>query len=373
MSRFMDFNFIDDRGPAKYFHGRKEIIDTFTGLLRFYQANNRGTTFLIQGAPGAGKTALLDVLLTQARDGEWVAKKIRVRDLHDPASMIRALGHSYVARRHSSTTGDGRVVQHARGKEYTGHPTVEDVIAEHLEKRGLILWLDEAQHLGNLSSLPDAKALATSTLDVIHNGGFGRPVMLIAAGLGTTERELKSLGISRFVRTCPVYLGGLDKASEVSVIRDWLTLEGSAQDETKMWVDSIAEQTHGWPQHIISYIAPAVEYLKSNHGVMTNEGLRFALKEGGVARTKYYQSRVKGIEKRKRQALARIFAGVEIGIYMERDNILDGLKEDFTQKEADKLFNDLLERGVIDERIDGDYGIPIPSFHTWLIEEYGED
>ncbi|MCY4170588.1 MAG: hypothetical protein OXF08_03200 [Bacteroidetes bacterium] len=82
---------------------------------------------------------------------------------------------------------------------------------------------------------------------------------------------------------------------------------------------------------------------------------------------------MKGIEKRKRQALARIFAGVEIGIYKERDNILDGLKEDFTQKEADKLFNDLLERGVIDERIDGDYGIPIPSFHTWLIEEYGED
>jgi len=53
----MDFDFTEDRGPAKYFHGRKQIIHTFNGALRFYRANKRGTTFLIQGAQGAGKTA----------------------------------------------------------------------------------------------------------------------------------------------------------------------------------------------------------------------------------------------------------------------------------------------------------------------------
>ena len=48
-----------DRGPAKYFHGRREILSSFHELLLHANQNRGGTTFLIQGAPGAGKTALL--------------------------------------------------------------------------------------------------------------------------------------------------------------------------------------------------------------------------------------------------------------------------------------------------------------------------
>ncbi len=32
----MSFVFIEDRGPAEYFHGRKEIIDTFISSLEIY-------------------------------------------------------------------------------------------------------------------------------------------------------------------------------------------------------------------------------------------------------------------------------------------------------------------------------------------------
>ena len=48
-----------DRGASKYFHGRRQILRDFRKLAeRAIQAKS-GTTFLIQGAPGAGKTALL--------------------------------------------------------------------------------------------------------------------------------------------------------------------------------------------------------------------------------------------------------------------------------------------------------------------------
>jgi len=51
-----------DRGRARHFHGRKSILSNFSRVLQYAVSKNlesNGTIFLIQGAPGAGKTALL--------------------------------------------------------------------------------------------------------------------------------------------------------------------------------------------------------------------------------------------------------------------------------------------------------------------------
>jgi len=36
-------------------------------------------------------------------------------------------------------------------------------------------------------------------------------------------------------------------------------------------------------------------------------------------------------------------------------------------------FNNVLDQGIIDEHEDEDYGIPIPSLNTWLVDEYTKD
>ena len=82
----------DDRGPAKYFHGRVQIRSSFAGLLSEAQKGLGGTTFLIQGAPGAGKSALLDVLSKQARASKWHTVNIDAQALHDPVFMAQQLG-----------------------------------------------------------------------------------------------------------------------------------------------------------------------------------------------------------------------------------------------------------------------------------------
>ena len=61
----------DDRGRALHFHGRDKIIAAFDKRCRICEVQQDGTTFLIQGAPGAGKTALLDVLMRRAKDSGW--------------------------------------------------------------------------------------------------------------------------------------------------------------------------------------------------------------------------------------------------------------------------------------------------------------
>ncbi len=87
----MSFVFIEDRGPAEYFHGRKEIIDTFISSLEIYIRKKRGTTFLIQGAPGAGKTTLLHECKKIAKK-KWQIADIYPNALWSPEDLSHCLG-----------------------------------------------------------------------------------------------------------------------------------------------------------------------------------------------------------------------------------------------------------------------------------------
>ncbi len=369
----MSSDFIEDRGPAEYFHGRQEIIDTFTSALERYLGKKRGTTFLIQGAPGAGKTALLDKLSVEARAKNWDVAIIKMKDLYDPISMAQSLGESYVMDKQYVANVGIHGLGGGYSRNVAGYSSVDGLLKEGAPEKGLILVLDEAQRMNEIPVDSERHTITGDTLEMIHNGRIGRPVILLAAGLGTTESALNSLGISRFVRDCTVGLGALGEESEWAVIRDWLTKEGGAKGDPAPWIHAIAQQTHGWPQHIISYVDPAVAYLKSNNHRMTDDGLQIVLEKGAEHRIQYYRQRARGIDKRKRQVLAKTFNNVPLGETMEIDDIKSSLKQEYSKEEADYLFNKALEKGIIDERDDGDYGIPIPSMQTWLIEEYGRD
>jgi len=193
-------------------------------------------------------------------------------------------------------------------------------------------------------------------------------VVLLAAGLGTTKSALTSLRISRFDEKCNVELGPLSKESERAVIQDWLKKEGRAKGDPTAWIDSIANESHGWPHHILSYVDAAVEYLELNNGSMTEEGLKLILK-GAEFRLHYYRQRAHGIITEKRQLLARSLVNVPIGGTTNYTAIMSILLQEYSQKDAEDLFNISLEKGIIDER-NGDYGVPIPSMHTWLLNEY---
>ena len=364
---------IEDRGPAEYFHGRTEIINTFNSKLKRYQDKQRGTTFLIQGAPGAGKTALLDVLSKNAKKNGWKPILINTNTLWSPDELLRRLDKS--GRQITSFGAEAGVDHVGHGSININIKTAAFTISDILrgQKKPLLLILDEAQALGLKDVVPpEMKGIVTSVLKEIHNGDLGKPVMLLTAGLGTTDVAYGSLGISRFGVDCIVRLGRLDKKSECAVIRDWLIEDGRAKGDPHTWIQSIAEQAHGWPQHIISYIKPALKYLESNNRFMSDEGLELVLEKGKEYRETYYQTRVKGIDKKKRQILAKIFDDVPIGETMELDDIMSVLENEYTPEVAESLFNKALERGIVDEREDGDYGIPIPSFHTWLVDEYAK-
>ncbi|MCY4170476.1 MAG: AAA family ATPase [Bacteroidetes bacterium] len=371
----MSSDFIFDRGPTEYFHGRKEIIDTFNSALEIFQKKKGGTIFLIQGAPGVGKTALLDVLSMQAKKRGWKTTHIYPHALWNANELLR-----YLRKRSKrqisglSIEGDIDNAGPANLSAEIKAPVWTIIKLLQKQKKPLLLILDEAQSLGLKGNVPDdMKSVVISILKQIHNGDLRRPVMLLAGGLGTTESALKTLGISRYVTGCTVKLGRLDKESESAVIRDWLTLAGGAVDDPTIWIDSIAEHTHGWPQHIISYIKPAIKCLKSNNYRLTDEGLEFVLESGNEFRLQYYDQRAHDIDEDHRLALAKAVMDVPIDDTMTRPAVLSSLLQSgLNQKEADDLFTRALEQGMIDQRKGGRYGIPIPYFHNWLIDEYAK-
>ena len=62
-------------------------------------------------------------------------------------------------------------------------------------KKALLLILDEAQHLGEDSRVTgEYKDDVRNILNQIHNGNLGKPVILLAGGLGMTYMALDNLG-----------------------------------------------------------------------------------------------------------------------------------------------------------------------------------
>ncbi len=363
-------DYIADRGPAKYFHGRVQILGNFDKLIKDSMEPRTGSTFLIQGAPGAGKTALLDVFSKRAEEKKWKVAKISIEDLYTPAAMAQSLGKSYTMDHEQAAKAGVKFIEGGYVRSVAGHATPKEILRNLAPKEGLILVLDEAQYLINLKKTPTEQTRARDTLDAIHNGDIGRPVILLGAGLGQTEEAFRSLGISRFKGGCFVELGALGKEAEGRVLRDWLIKEGRAKGDPAPWIDAIAQKTHGWPQHITAYGDAAAKQIQHDRGEMTSMGLDIVYRVGGVRRETYYKQRAKGISGKGRAILAKLIQNIVAGKGLYEEDIEDFLAKEYNDPDKGKdLFKKAVERGVLHSQ-DEVYSIPIPSMQTWLISNY---
>ncbi len=363
-----------DRGPAKYFHGRSGILAALARERRHAEKHQAGNIFLVQGAPGAGKTALLAECAKRAESKEWQVVEIDPDALWDPTTLRKALKARQsklqieAASAQAGALGVGGVGITARVPELT---TLD--LLQHSGKEKLLLILDEAQRLGDGRANDVRRAeIASNVLTRIHNGELGRPVILLAGGLGTSRRAFEELGISRFERKCLRELGRLTHESERAILRDWLTKDGGAAGDVTPWIDAIAHETHGWPQHIMAYVDPAVTQLYQDAGKLTLQGLDAVLCAGRKNRVAYYLGRLADLRIEQRRALAQIIATTPPGKGISYTDILKSLTRSHEKAEAEHLFEHALHKGVLAADEDGRYAVPIPSMHDWLLFSYLE-
>ena len=326
---------------------------------------------LIQGAPGAGKTALLEEMAIDAMKKRWSVFKINYDDLHDPVQMAQTLGKPYVSRKQTAVKADVKLLGAERIKEIAGDSSVPHILENMNPRKGVLLVLDEAQYVGRFFNTSNESAVA-STLNKLHNGKVNHPIILLAAGLGMSKASFGDLGISRFKGGCFVELGALSKDSERAVIRDWLVKEGGAKGDPGPWVDAISQKTHGWPQHISAYGDAAAKQIQNDHGEMTSEGLEVVHRLGTERREAYYEQRAEKISRKERHSLARLFQNVSIEDGLDEKDIEEFLSREYGSAEARDLFKRAVECGILHSQ-KGAYTIPIPSMRTWLILNYARE
>ena len=258
-----------------------------------------------------------------------------------------------------------------RAAEY-GDLAVDDVLTEAATPKGLALLLDEVQTLGKAIGTPHDLTL-TQTLEQIHNGKVGAPVILLAGGLGTSEGVFGTFGVSRFMQDCLHQLGRLSQEAERAVIRDWLVKAGGAggdPDHLTRWIDTIAAECHGWPQHIQVYAPRAARWLVDHGGRLTADVPMEVLAQGRERRVKYYQSRLVGLRLDDRRAVANLLGRLGESSTLEEPDLIAAFSGHRKPEAAHALFQHALHKGVVAERPDGGLSIPIPSMHTWLVQAY---
>ncbi len=372
MSAPFQSNFIPDRGHAKYFHGRTKILGDFQGVLRYSFQNTWGTTFLIHGAPGAGKSALLYECERIAKAANWKVAVIDPPALWEVDSLVDSLD---LRKELNIKAGEIGVSIPGFASAKVSADTSTQTVKRLLQKgeKPLLLILDEAQTLIDVS-IPGSpqKIIASSILNAIHNGQLNKPVVLLAAGLNPTLTAFQTLDISRFSRDCAVELGALSKESERLVIEDWIKKEGRSKGDPTVWVDAIARETYGWPQHIQCYAGLASEYLQANDGVMTPDGLSSVLEAGHEDREKYYEGRLVRFRPDEIRCLATSMAEVSPGKTMDYLDIIHPMARKYGDDQAKELFEMFEEKGIL-EKTKAGYIVSIPSMHTWLKETYTQE
>ncbi len=361
-----------DRGATPYFHGRNDILDNFENILDRANRSKTGTTFLIQGAPGIGKTALLHECEKLAVDSDWVAATVKAGALWNSDQLTLSLGKKRKPKvaKISADAGVDNLIKIQGGIEIEfDHPAYAILRLLTDDKKPLLLILDEAQSLGIKDVIPvDHKGVVTDVLDYIHNGGLKRPILLLAAGLGNTLGAFESLGISRFAEGCVVNLSPLSQESARAVIHDWIKEEAKAEGDPTLWIDSISKETHLWPRHVHSYSKHASDYLKANGGIMTPSGLNEVLQRGHEGRIQYYKQRMNKFEGDVIMSMSLAISNIEDGTSFPKELLTDALTEKFGEEKSKVVFAEFIDKGVIAE--DGYlYRIPIPSMHDWMKSE----
>ena len=402
MDGLREFVLRSDRGTPLHFVGREaeirrlgRVLEATLQAYKTGDGSQKGNTQLITAAPGAGKSALLEELKEN-----WEAKGVaRVVQLHvstlaDRTATYRefvsqlnpvAAEQFGVTTTESKTAGIGYVFvltsqtgeQRTQQLPLTANAVVRWLKSEERSENGdvpIVLLVDEVQNL-RLENQENAAGTGSLLRDV-HEGVKGTPIMLVLAGLGDSIEVLEEWGISRLEGKSRITLGGLslkDMREATEKFFGFFHVRGSLA-ERAIWAEAIAEETSGWPQHLVNGLCGAAEAIVEGHGDLAQSSLEAALAHGSAHRRNYYIERNQQFQ-RMPELLSAVFAAMPQGAGTEgvflRRAISRAYKETpdlADEMDRSEVFTKLLHKGLIQDFGDDRYDCPIPSMRTYVEE-----
>ena len=296
---------IRDRGGPPVFVGREDILQRLAKDVEECRSNTRGSTCftrVIQGAPGAGKTSLIEEV--QERLGHGIGKSKR---FHDAVVVVSVSGgmffrEAFVANRIiEACTGEDFDVQKERSSSTSaqaaaagfgashGRTTKERSLEQQIQCAGelwksvvdrtfinkddtvLLLLIDEAQSIRGVASESGENHIVMN-LHEGSNSTRGLKIVPVFVGLSDTKSVLKNRGISRFPRASAISLGSLSREETEELVSGWMRHEpfGFANlfsnDDIARVSNMIAVASEGWPRHANTYLSELARAVLEHDG-----------------------------------------------------------------------------------------------------------
>ena len=355
---------------------------------------------IFQGAPGAGKSALMGECMEVVRhhstpEAPWVAVSVNPDSLQSPVYVVEAMVSATNAeseRLRQITSGSvatktlGNLLNLARklyrelarrgggafglsvGGRRDGSVTAEQIFhnaAPLLKNFHIAVFVDEAQNT-------PAESTTRGVLDCLHRASHGIPLVAAFFGLSDTQDVLRQCGLSRFARGRVVNLEPLAREDAACAIRDAFVAYDFAGDrrERERWVERLAELSQGWPQHINSVSVAASSIIRDNDYRIDAGRLDAAVAAAEEYKQEYYAGRLAAGSARawvyRQMALVAEEKSGALS-YDRIDRLTEGARSR-TGETVDQFLTDALHAGLLApaNNLPDHYNIPIPSLADYL-------
>ncbi len=281
-----------DRGWSPFFSGRHQEIENVElgveGVMTRFQSGERmpasDETWLFQGPPGVGKSALLAKLEERwnVKKGEAapIAVPIRADHVFSQANLVAKIADALAIANNDAEASDKleRIVSidHgstiSAGAEFSEGQSVvrnsreltwETLITLFPRKnwrRPVVLLLDEAQSLSRWEG--------PSEISKLHQGIHSLPIIPIFAGLSDSFEVLRDHDISRMARRRRVTLWALEQSEAEEAVKSMLDAFRVGGSNHEDWMYRIAEESGGWPQHLQTGMQALAKVVAENHGML---------------------------------------------------------------------------------------------------------
>ena len=389
------FSRADERSAAHVFVGREDTIqaiDTNCRIAMWRVERGQaaeGKTFLVQGAPGAGKTSLMsrikELWAGRKREAPYVLD-LTTDELSDVSQPIRRIVSTVRSEwwqgvrncfgvREAEADAAALASAGIEGKDKEGIGSFgipAKSIPPKKWKKPLCIIVDEIQNVSEEHA---------ACIRVLHEGRHGLPIVPIYAGLADSTSVLVNLGISRTQIDNSHILGALSSSEVKSCVRQMLDRCRIGRSDTQLEriTKGIAERSEGWPQHVHTETAALFWGLHRADCDLDKVDHDAVDKRAWFYREASYSARRSPEMSESIHLVAKVLAELpKAGLH--RSQALDSIKDKARPAgptawripegmNANQFLDHLIRKGILQPDKNDILTCPIPILRTWLMEQ----
>ena len=393
-----DFIVARDRQHNRFFVGRTDTIRRIADCLSLVSVRSKhkgatghpaeGLMQLVQGAPGVGKTSLLDELtaryMARLASGDAAHKVIPI-----VISNTKRLSVMQVSQQLQE--GMTRVLDRVGNEEVRvlvrdvlsivqdinlfglrlGKPnTVEPASPRLPEDCTILLMIDEIQ---TVPGGPDDEP--AHILQHLEAGSNGPAILPLLAGLANSQHVLKKLGLSRqaddsITRLKPLTLDEIASATQKFITAFGIQATPAAQ---KLWERTLYRWSKGWSKHLQNGLSVLGTQLLATNGNLNAVDVLAAQRMAVAKRIGYYWTRMEEWPEAP-ELIGHVMAGIgrdPVTLTQITASIKAAWQKGDWKDIDPPTWTAMLRDGLIDiDQIDGrgiTYTCPIPSLRSFAV------